>query len=193
MRTLLCFIVTGLVCACGSDSGSGGVHSGVNDSEPVNMLNASDAQKVCSAVASYTASRISADVVKKSVCVALAAVQPGGTPPTVDQCNTSVTTCLANTQTPVTTTQNTPMCAAGAIVTACTATVGELEGCASALIDQTASNVEAINCDLFGLPPAEISMRLQPNTTVPAACNAVQQKCPAFLSRSQATPAPSAS
>lgn len=186
VRAVVCAAAAVVAAACGSDSGSGGhINSGVNESEPVNMVSPSDAQKVCSAVASYAASRISPDVVRKSVCVALAAVQPDGMPPTVDDCNMSVEQCMKNQSTTTPDTPGTPMCVAGATITTCMASVGELQTCTAALIDQAASNVEAVNCDLYGLPPAEASMRLQPNTSIPPACDTVRQKCPGFVPEPQ--------
>ena len=185
--------------ACGSDSGSGGVSSGVDTTKPANMVTASDAQKVCSAIASYYASQITSDVVRRTVCVGVVAVQSVGMAPTVAQCNDSVNKCVANAQMSNTTTAATPpqvTCPGGVVPSQCTATVGAIQACATEIANQTRDRLAAINCNLYGLPPADAQAMLRAATTVtvPADCTAVQQSCPGIFAQLTATaPAPSSS
>jgi hypothetical protein len=154
------------------------------------MLAASDAQKLCSAVASYVASRITPDSFRHAVCVGLTRLQIAN-PPTVAQCNDFVAQCLkmanpTGTMTPT----GAPTCAGGALPTACTASVAEIEACSTALTDQAANAFASLTCDLWGLPPADATKRVMDaqNRPVPAECAPIQQKCPAFLGQAAQSP-----
>jgi hypothetical protein len=185
--------------ACGSDSGSG-VSSGVDTTKPANMVSASDAQKVCSAIASYYTNELTPELVRRTVCIAVVAVQSVGMAPTVDQCNASVNDCVANAQgsngmTAVTPPQVT--CPGGVVPAQCTATVGEIQSCATEIANETHGKLASINCGLYGLPPADAQAMLRAATTVtvPADCSTVQQSCPGIFAQltGATAPAPSSS
>jgi hypothetical protein len=173
-----------LIAACGSDSGSSGVESGVDPGKPADMASAADAQKVCSAIASYAATQLNGDLVRRTVCLGLTAA---GKAPTVAECNDSVQRCLSTTQAGGTSSGQAPnttpvACVGGtAVPPNCTATVGEIQSCATAAIDGTRSYFDGLTCDLWGLPPAEAQARIRATPPTPAECTAVQQKCPGLI------------
>src|SRR5262245_46333421 len=114
LTTVAGLLAASAVSGCGSDSeGSSGANSGVDSSKPVNMLTTDEAQRVCTAVASYGVARIPADVVRRSVCVRLTVVQIAN-PPTVAECNETVNRCTMTAQNMgQTTAPPTPACMGG--------------------------------------------------------------------------------
>jgi hypothetical protein len=175
-----------LIVACGSDSGSSGVQSGVDPAKPADMASAADAQKVCSAIASYAAMQLNGDLARRTLCLELTAVPAStGKAPTVAECNDSVQRCLGMTQGSSAQPRNTNTvgCVGGTTVPPnCTATVGEIQACATAAIDATSNYFNGLTCDLWGLPPAEAQARIQATPPTPASCTAIQQKCPGLIS-----------
>jgi hypothetical protein len=188
--SIITLLALSVCSACGSDSGSSGVSSGVDGSKPVNTLDANDGQKLCNAVASYGTSRVTPDSIRRAVCVGLTRLQPN--PPTVQQCNDFVAQCLmtgnqAMGTSPVTATLT---CPPGGLPTTCTATVGELQTCATALINQGADSIGSLTCDLWGLPPADAQKRFMDAVNRPALaeCAPIQQKCSGVLGQVQTQP-----
>lgn len=175
---------TMLLAACGSDNGSSGVQSGVDPTKPADMADATDAQKVCSAIASYAAMQLNGELVRRTVCLELTAIgASAGKAPTVAECNDSVQRCLGmqgSSAQPQNT--NAVGCVGGTMVPPnCTATVGEIQACATAAIDATSNYFNGLTCDLWGLPPAEAQARIQSTPPTPTSCTAVQQKCPGLI------------
>lgn len=186
--TLFTVIAVCALAGCGGDSSSG-VSSGVDPAKTANTATADDARKVCSAIANYTASQLNATLIRRTVCVQLTAVPAlSGNAPTVPECNDSVNRCqqsggTTSGQTTSGQTARTPIACTGmAIPTNCTATVGQIEACATAIVDSTRDYFNGLTCDLWGLPPADAQARIRATPATPAACTAVQQSCPGLLS-----------
>jgi hypothetical protein len=140
---------------------------------------------VCSAIADYVATQLNGALVRRTVCVELTAVQAtGGNAPTVAECNDSVQRCTGMSQASPGQPQNTNTvgCVGGTTVPPnCTATVGEIQACATAAVDATRNYFNGLTCDLWGLPPAAIQARIQATPPTPMECTAVQQKCPGLI------------
>src|SRR5262249_20172963 len=132
------------------------------------------------------------DSIRRAVCVGLTRLQP--TAPTVQQCNDFVTQCLMTGNqsmgmSPVTVTLT---CPPGGLPTTCTASVGELQTCATALNNQGADSLASRTCDLWGLAPADAQKRFMDALNRPALseCAPIQQKCAGALGQVAQNPPP---
>jgi hypothetical protein len=175
---------------CGSDDNGGGVSSGIDGSKPADSLETSDAKKVCDAIASYASSQLTADLLRRTFCTSLTAAPAlSGKAPTVAECNDSVNMCLMQAQGAQSMSTAAPSCpSGGTLPPGCNATVGEIQACSTAAIDSARAILSGINCDLWGLPPAEAQQRIRDAQMrpEPAECTVVQQKCPALVASAQA-------
>jgi hypothetical protein len=159
--------------AGGGGTGSG-VDTGLDPTTVVNKLSPADAQKICDAEARYVAMKIKDTDAVRLGCVLFASISGGGAAPSMSACEASVMDCLSGGM--VTTMMNCTLDAAA--LASCTATIEEVETCATAAVDSIAALVSSIDCSIYSLPMAEWQAKLAALEQLPTACTTLNQKCP---------------
>ena len=177
-------LVAGLMAACGSDddggnggNGSSGTVTGLPSSKQLKDLTPEDAKKACEESGKYFNQQVSTATQDRAGCVIAAAATLGMSMPTKEECDMFVADCVANSMPEPT---DCSMAGTGDL-TDCTVTVGEAEDCVKAQVSQLKPVFDKLTCDLLISNPQEILDALGALEQSPAACSALEEKCPGFL------------
>lgn len=180
MRLLtVCLVVLSLV-GCGDDGDSGGggaVSTGLDEDQQLGDVSQDEAQDLCDTLAESAEGAISASDLARFPCTIEALSSPGIVMQdgTVDRaaCEAIVSECLEDSPEPAQTAE----CDSAAVMAelaGCEATAGELEACLNASLPQIRSLLRLVSCS------ADLS-QMPPEFAEPAACKALDMKCPGVL------------
>jgi len=195
---LVSLLAISSVTACGSDDDGGGdgggasLDSGVDEDKPVEDLTDDEAEAICEAGADYFVEKFSSSSLQTAFCRAIAVGTALGLATDEesmqDMCNSlyeSCTNCIDDpdaeecedmTEVPI----EEPECGDEEVPSDCSSSVGELEACLKAEVDQGVAAFNDIpDCDEIG--PDTEPPTFEEDPPLPAACETVEENCPEAL------------
>lgn len=158
------------VLALGGCSNGGAYDSGVDDSRPFDMLTDAEARTACENLLAYLRRNIPESRDLELGCT-VDALQATATP---EDCRASVSACLAGTPEPFLGFELD--CASAAAASSCSSTVGEVEQCIGADLEQLFGRLDQVRCDIAGDIDALTALQTEPPT--PMECSALGTECP---------------